>query len=55
MTDKLVFKLNDTVQVFRLGKTSNKKIASPNEKIVQSYSFSKAQYNYVHDNYFAKA
>ena len=54
MTDKLVFQLNDTVQVFRLGKTSNKKIASPNEKIVQSYSFSKAQYQYVHDNYFGK-
>jgi hypothetical protein len=44
---RLTFRSNDTVQVFRLGTTTNKKIAEPKEKIVQSYTFSKEQFEYV--------
>ena len=44
------FTLNDTVQVFRLGKTKNKKIADKNEKIVQTYTCSKEQFNYIANN-----
>lgn len=43
----ITFRLGDTVQIFRSGITSNKKIASPKENIVQSFSFAKAQYNEV--------
>jgi len=43
----LTFRLGNTVQIFRSGITSNKKIAKKNEKIVQSFSFAKAQYNEV--------
>lgn len=43
----VTFRLGDTVQIFRLGTTSNKKIASPKEKIVQTFSFAKAQYNEI--------
>lgn len=48
---RVVIKHSNTVQVFTLGKTSNKKIASSNkEMIVQSYTYSKAQYEYVSNN-----
>jgi hypothetical protein len=40
-------KHNDTIQVFRLDKTSNKKISQPGNKIVQTYTYSKKQYDYV--------
>ena len=43
----ITFRLGDTVQIFRLGTTSNKKIATSKEKIVQTFSFAKAQYNEV--------
>jgi len=43
----ITFRLGNTVQIFRSGITSNKKIAAPKEKIVQSFSFAKAQYNEV--------
>lgn len=44
---RLTFQLNDTIQVFRLGKTTNKKISLTNAKIVQTYTFSVDQYNYI--------
>ena len=40
----IIFKSNDVLIVFRIGKTSNKKIALPTENIVQTYSFSQEQY-----------
>jgi hypothetical protein len=43
----ITFRLGNTVQIFRSGITSNKKIAAPKEKIVQSFSFAKAQFNEV--------
>ena len=44
---KVAFRIDDTIQIFRLGTTSNKKIASKGEKIVQSYSFAKDQFEEV--------
>lgn len=40
---------NNTLQVFKLGTTTNKKIAPKSEKIVQTYSYSKDQFEYVKD------
>lgn len=48
MTRRFVFKDNDTVQVFRLGTTTNAKIVgNPKEVILQSYTFSKEQFEFV--------
>ena len=44
---KLTFLLNNTIQVFRLGITSNAKISVKNKKIVQTYTFSVEQFNYI--------
>lgn len=44
---RVTFRLNDTIQVFRFGSTANEKIAENKEKIVQTYTFSVDQYNYV--------
>ena len=45
-----IFKTDSTVQIFRLGTTSNDKIEGDKKrKIVQSYTFSKDQYNHVYD------
>ena len=44
---KVVFQLDGTIQVFTLGKSSNGKIVGDNRKIVQSYTYSVDQYNYV--------
>ena len=45
---RIVYKKDNTVQVFRLGTTSNDKIeADKKRKIVQSYTFSKDQYDHV--------
>lgn len=41
---KLVFRQNDIIHIIGFGKTSNKKIAMPNEKIVQTYHFSREQF-----------
>jgi len=42
---RLVFKHKDTLQVFRLGNTSNDKIeADKKRKIVQTYTFSRSQF-----------
>jgi hypothetical protein len=40
----ILFRSNNVLIVFRIGKTSNKKIALSSENIVQTYSFSKEQY-----------
>lgn len=43
-----VFRINDTLQVFKLGTTTNEKIMnSRSEKLVQTYTFSKKQYELV--------
>jgi hypothetical protein len=47
MKNRIAYKDNGNLIVFRYGKTSNKKIASPNENIVQTYTFSQEQFNYV--------
>jgi len=47
MKTRLIYSTEHALIVFRLGKTTNKKIASPEENIVQTYSFSKDQFNYV--------
>jgi hypothetical protein len=44
---RVTFQLNDTIQVFRLGKTTNKKIALPTDKVLQTYTFSVDQFNYI--------
>ena len=44
---RISFKLGSTLQVFRLGKTTNAKISQGKEKILQSYTFSVDQFNYV--------
>lgn len=44
---RFLYQLDGTIQVFRLGTTSNKKIAGKKEKIIQSYTYSIDQYNYV--------
>lgn len=44
---KVTYLHNDTIQVFRKGKTTNAKIADSKEKMVQSYTFSIDQFNYV--------
>lgn len=47
MQKRIVFRTNNALIVFRLGETSNKKIAPKGEKIVQTYSFTKEQFLYV--------
>jgi len=43
-----VFRKDNEVHIFRLGTTTNKKICSSSkEKIIQTYVFSKSQYDYV--------
>ena len=44
------FRTSDTLQIFRKGKTSNAKISAPNEVIIQSYSFSKLQFEEIKKN-----
>ena len=43
---RVTFKLDNTIQVFRLGKTTNKKITN-GDKLVQTYTFSADQFNYI--------
>ena len=45
---RVTFQLDETIQVFRLGTTTNKKITN-GSKIVQSYTFSVEQFNYIKD------
>jgi hypothetical protein len=45
---KAIFRTNDTVQIFRFGTTANNKIeANKKRKIVQSYTFSRHQFELV--------
>ena len=59
---RIVFRDENTLQVFRLGTTSNDKIESDKKrKIVQSYTFSQSQMQSILDdekgmkNFFSKA
>lgn len=45
---RIIFKKDNNLHVFNLNKTSNKKIcADPKEKIVQTYTFSREQFEHV--------
>ena len=41
---KIVYRQGDTITIVTLNATSNKKIAEAKEKIVQTYHFSREQY-----------
>lgn len=43
------YRNGNNIIVFRYGKTTNKKIADNKDNIVQTYTFSKAQFNYITD------
>lgn len=45
---KIIYRQGDTLQIFSLGKTTNKKISGdPKQKIVQTYTFDRKQYEHV--------
>jgi len=44
---RISIRVDNNLQVFKLGITSNKKIAAQGEKIVQTYTYSKLQFEYV--------
>jgi len=44
MKNRIIYRQGDTITVITLNTTSNKKIALPKEKIVQTYHFSREQY-----------
>jgi len=44
MSKRIIYRQGDTVTIITMGATSNKKIAMPKEKIVQTYHFSREQY-----------
>jgi hypothetical protein len=44
MIKKFVFRQGDTITLLTFGKTSNAKIAEPHERIVQSFHFSREQF-----------
>jgi len=46
--NRITFRIGENIVVLRHGKTSNKKIAQANENIVQTYTFSQAQYEYIY-------
>lgn len=41
---RVTFRQGNVIIVFTLGKTKNEKIASPNEKVVQTFSYSREQF-----------
>jgi hypothetical protein len=41
---KIVYRQGDTITLFTFNKTANKKIAAPDERIVQTFHFSKEQF-----------
>lgn len=48
---KFIFRIGETVQVFSINGTTNKKISGdPKEKIVQTYTFSRKQFEIVRNN-----
>ena len=44
---RIAFTLGDNLFVVRVGKTTNAKIADPKQRVVQTYTFSLAQWEYV--------
>lgn len=44
MSKRIIYRQGDTITIVTMGTTSNKKIAMPKEKIVQTYHFSREQY-----------
>lgn len=52
MRKRITFKLDNTVQVFRYGKTVNAKISDGTEQILQTYTFSREQYDYIGQHQF---
>lgn len=44
MSKRIIYRQGDTITIVTMNTTSNKKIAMPNEKIVQTYHFSREQY-----------
>jgi hypothetical protein len=50
MKKRILFRQGDVLTVFIVGNTSNKKIAAPKEKVVQTYHFSRAQYEVAQGN-----
>ena len=50
MKNRITFKLDNTIQVFRYGTTKNGKIAGPKQKTLQTYTFSKQQFQYIEDH-----
>ena len=42
---RTIFKIQNTLCVIRLGKTANAKIAANGENVVQTYHFSKGQFD----------
>ena len=47
---RIAFRKGGCIQVFKYGDTTNAKIADAKHKIVQSYTFSNEQFNYVTSN-----
>jgi len=47
---RITFKIGKTIQVVRLGTTTNEKISKGKEQIVQTYTYSDAQFEYVKDS-----
>jgi hypothetical protein len=47
---RVTTKVKDAILVFKLGVTTNAKISSGKEKILQVYSFSDLQFNYVSES-----
>jgi hypothetical protein len=45
MKKRIIYRSGNVLHLFRIGNTSNEKIASKGEKIVQTYHFSKAQFD----------
>jgi hypothetical protein len=45
MSKRIIYRQGDTITIVTVGTTSNKKIAEAKEKIVQTYHFSKEQYD----------
>ena len=46
--NRITFKIGENIVVLRHGKTSNKKIVQANENIVQTYTFSQSQFEYIY-------
>ena len=59
MQNRIIFRQNNVITIIGFGKTSNKKIALPSEKIAQTYHFSRDQFDNAQSkttmhNFFSK-